>query len=75
MIKAIERSIDPQGRIMLPKEWRKFGNKVLLIQKDQELRIIPAKYKKLSDIPEKIVDITSNLNDWHSLKNELLKSK
>ena len=33
------------------------------------------KYKKLSDIPTKIVDIKSDLSDWHSLKNELLKLK
>ena len=75
MLKTIERNIDPQGRIMLPKDWKRFGKRVVIIETDEELRILSRKYKKLSDIPEQVVDIKSDLADWHSVKNELLKLK
>lgn len=74
MMQVIERKIDPQGRISLPKSW-KHGNKVVLVQKDDEIMILPSKYKRLLDIPEKTIDVKSDLNDWHSLKNELLRIK
>jgi len=35
----------------------------------------PPKYKKLSDIPNKKVDIKSSLTDWDNFKTELLKIK
>lgn len=38
-------------------------------------RSMPIKYKQLLDIPQKIADIKSDLNDWHAVKNELLKIK
>mgnify|MGYP001606059364 CR=1 FL=1 len=47
-------------------------NKIIIIKNEKELKSLSIKYKKLSDIPEKIVDIKSDLADWHSVKNELL---
>lgn len=72
MLRIIEKVLDPQGRILLPKEWReKYGKKVLLFEVGEELRLVPKKRKKLSDLAEIEVNIKSSLSDWHSVEKEL----
>ncbi len=44
-------------------------------QKDKDKKELTIKYKKLRDIPELVVDIKSDLADWHAVKSELLKVK
>ena len=59
---------------LLPKEWRdKYGEKVVLFEVGDELRLIPKKHKKLSDLAEVEVDLKSSLSDWHAVKKELRK--
>ena len=72
MNRLIEKTLDPQGRILLPKEWRKkYGNKVLVYEVGNELLVVPKKNKKLGDLSEIEVNIKSNLVDWHSVRKEL----
>ncbi len=68
----IEKTLDPQGRILLPKKWReRYGKNVLIFEVGNELLIIPKKNKKLSDLEEIDINIKSNLADWHAVRKEL----
>ncbi len=73
-----ERSVDAQGRVSLPSEWRRqhldHNGKVTLIQNGEEIIIKPIKATKISDIFDTIpVDLKSDLSDWKQVKRELLK--
>ena len=68
----IEKTLDPQGRILLPKKWReKYGKKVFLFEVGDELLLVPKKNKKLSDLREIEIDMKSSLTDWHAVRKEL----
>ena len=72
MKSLIEKTLDPQGRILLPKKWRvKYGKKVLMFESGDELILAPKKNKRLSDLQEIEVNIKSNLADWHAVRKEL----
>ena len=72
MNRLIEKDLDQQGRILLPKKWReKHGKKLLIFEVGDELLLVPKKNKKLSDLAEIEVDIKSNLANWHDVKKEL----
>ena len=72
MLRIIEKTVDPQGRVLLPKEWRqKYGKKLLLFEVGEELHLMPKKHKKLSDLIEIDVDIKNSLSDWHNVEKEL----
>ena len=72
MESLIEKTLDPQGRILLPKKWRaKYGKKVLIFEAGDELILAPKKNKRLSDLQEIGVNIKSNLADWHAVRKEL----
>ncbi len=72
-----ERRIDPQGRVMLPKDWReeilgKTRNIVILEHPDY-LKLIPKKKSNITGFIEKFeVDLKSDLKNWHDVKRELL---
>ena len=73
-----ERSVDAQGRVSLPSEWRRqhldHDGRVILIQNGEEIIIKPIKAQKISDIFDTIpVDLESDLGDWKRVKRELLK--
>jgi len=72
-MKIIERNIDPEGRILLPREWRsEHGRKITLIQIENYIRIIPMKKRKLSDLFDKVkVDLKAKLTDWDAVEKEL----
>ena len=73
-----ERSVDAQGRVSLPSEWRRrhldHGGKVTVIQNGEEIIIKPIKPLKISDVFDAVpVDLESDLGDWKRVKRELLK--
>lgn len=70
------KEIDAQGRIVIPKDWRKGKlktKKVLMkLKNDGVIEIVPYNsldLTKFFDIAE--VDVSSPLSDWHALKAEL----
>ena len=73
-----ERSVDAQGRVSLPSEWRRRhldnDGKVTLIQNGEEIIIKPIKATKISEVFDTVpVDLESDLGDWKRVKRELLK--
>ena len=72
MNNIVEKTLDPQGRILLPKKWReKYGRKILVFEIGNELLIMPKGNKKLGDLQEIEVDLKSSLSDWSAVKKEL----
>ncbi len=76
MLKIREKNIDMFGRLSLPKKWRlKHGSKVMIIESEDSIKIIPRK-SKLSDFFDSIkVDLKADLSDWHAVKKELMHKK
>ncbi|MBI2076136.1 MAG: AbrB/MazE/SpoVT family DNA-binding domain-containing protein [Candidatus Aenigmarchaeota archaeon] len=76
-MKVLEKQLDPEGRLLLPKEWReKHGKKVLIVETDEYLKIVPKKARKLTDFFDSVeVDIKSDLTDWHAVKKELYSKR
>jgi len=73
-----ERSVDAQGRVSLPSEWRRRhldpDGRVTVIQNGEEIIIKPIKPLKISDVFDAVpVDLESDLGDWKRVKRELLK--
>ena len=73
-----ERSVDAQGRVSLPSEWRRRhldpDGRVIIIQNGEEIIIKPVKPLKISDVFDAVpVDLESDLGDWKRVKRELLK--
>jgi AbrB family looped-hinge helix DNA binding protein len=78
MMQVEERSVDSQGRVSLPSEWRKRhldpDGKVYVIQNGEEIIIKPVRAMKISEIFDAVpVDVESDLGDWDRVKRELLK--
>ena len=76
-MKVLEKKLDPEGRLLLPKEWReKHGKKVLIVETDEYLKIVPKKARKLTEFFDSVeVDIKSDLTDWHAVKKELYSKR
>ena len=73
-----ERSVDAQGRVSLPSEWRRRhldqDGRVTIIQNGEEIIIKPIKATKISEVFDTVpVDLKSDLGDWKQVKRELLK--
>ena len=73
-----ERSVDAQGRVSLPSEWRRRhldpDGRVTVIQNGEEIIIKPIKPLKISEVFDAVpVDLESDLGDWERVKRELLK--
>jgi bifunctional DNA-binding transcriptional regulator/antitoxin component of YhaV-PrlF toxin-antitoxin module len=69
------KGIDEQGRIILPKNWRKKYLKtreVIVSTKGDIIEIKPFTSIDLSEYFDKIeVDLKSDLSDWHEVRREL----
>ncbi|AAL80937.1 AbrB family transcriptional regulator [Pyrococcus furiosus DSM 3638] len=64
------KRIDSQGRIVLPKEWRKrWGNEVILIEFEDRIEILPKRKPKLSEFFD-IIEVEEVEED---VEKELLK--
>ena len=72
MFVAETKKLDDQGRVILPREWRKGIEEVKIINMGDHLRIRPKSKKSLLDFEPVVVDIKAPLDDWHAVKNELL---
>lgn len=72
-MELIERTIDPEGRVLLPKRWREeHGRHILVIETPEYVRIVPMKKRKLSDLFDKAeVELEAKLTDWKAVKREL----
>ena len=73
-----ERSVDSQGRVSLPSEWRRRHldpeGRVTVIQNGEEIIIKPVRTLKISEVFDVVsVDVESDLDDWERVKRELLK--
>lgn len=69
MIMEVKR-VDSQGRIVLPKEWRKrWGNEVVLIEFEDRIEILPRRKPKLSEFFD-IIEVNEIGED---VEKELLK--
>lgn len=70
------KEIDGQGRVVIPKEWRKGklkSKKILMKLKDNSsIEITPYNSLDLTKYFDSAeVDVKSSLTDWHSLRKEL----
>ena len=52
----------------------KHGASVIILEIDDELRVVPKKREKLSELKEIEVDVKSNFQDWHLVKKEIGKT-
>ena len=73
----IVKNVDKQGRLVLPKEWRKkyAGKGVVVLRVEGERIIIePFKLPDLTEFFDSVeVDLKSDLSNWKSVKGELLE--
>ena len=73
------KDVDEQGRIIIPKEWRRKllkGTKVVMRLKDTSIEITPYRQEDLTKFFDVApVDVKSNLEDWHALREELRSAK
>ena len=73
------KDVDEQGRIIIPKEWRRKllkGKKVVMRLKDSSIEITPYPQEDLTKyFDAALVDVKSNLEDWHALRRELRSVK
>ncbi len=69
------KSVDEQGRIIIPKRWRSRllkGDKVVMILKDDSIEITPLRQGDLTRFFDSAVaDVKSDLEDWHAVRREL----
>jgi AbrB family looped-hinge helix DNA binding protein len=74
------KEIDEQGRIVIPKHWRrgKLKNKKVVLRRknDESIEILPYDKFDLTKYFDSIeVDVKSPLSDWHALKKELSRKR
>ncbi len=70
----ISKKVDKQGRLVLPKEWRKkyAGRRVTIKIEDDLMIIKPHKPVDITKFFDRIeVDIKSDLSDWKAVRREL----
>ena len=70
------KEVDKQGRLVLPKEWRKKAgfNKVTIKIEDDKLVIQPYKPADITKFFDSIkVDVKSDLKDWKSVRRDILE--
>ena len=69
------KTVDTQGRIMLPKMWRDRylkGKKAVILQKGELIEIKPFEEIDLTKYFDSIeVDLKADLGDWHKVREEL----
>ncbi len=74
------KKVDPQGRIVLPLDWREYAlketNEVIIIKENEYLKIIPKKKGNMSEFFDSLEfgeDIIEKLEDWTEAKAALIK--
>ena len=74
---VVEKTVDPQGRVMLPSKWREEelsrSNKVLVIIEKDSLRIYPMNKIKFSDFYSKAIP-TEEINKFKDYKGAVAKA-
>lgn len=70
------KEIDEQGRVVIPKDWRKGklkSKKILMtLRDDSSIEITPYNTLDLTKyFDSAVVDVKSSLTDWHSIRKEL----
>lgn len=69
------KTVDNQGRIMLPKNWRDRylkDKKAVITQKGDVIEIRPFEDIDLTKYFDSIeIDLKSDLSDWHNVREEL----
>ncbi|MGB9914710.1 MAG: AbrB/MazE/SpoVT family DNA-binding domain-containing protein [Candidatus Bathyarchaeales archaeon] len=69
------KSVDDQGRILLPKTWRDRylkGKKAIIISRGEVIEVRPFTKPDLAQYFDKVeVDLKSDLADWHKVRKEL----
>ena len=69
------KSVDNQGRILLPKDWRNRylkGKKAIVVYKGDLVEIRPFTKSDLTKFFDKVeVDVKADLSDWHKVRKEL----
>jgi AbrB family looped-hinge helix DNA binding protein len=69
------KTVDPQGRIVLPKDWRERflkDKKAVISQKGDLIEIRPFEEIDLTKYFDSIeVDLKADLSDWHKVREEL----
>jgi bifunctional DNA-binding transcriptional regulator/antitoxin component of YhaV-PrlF toxin-antitoxin module len=69
------KTVDSQGRILPPKNWRNRylkGKKAIIITKEDVVEIRPFEKSDLTKYFGKVeVDLKSDISDWHKVKKEL----
>jgi bifunctional DNA-binding transcriptional regulator/antitoxin component of YhaV-PrlF toxin-antitoxin module len=69
------KSVDNQGRILLPKEWRNRylkGKKAIVVSKGDLVEIRPFTRSDLTKYFDRVeVDLKADLSEWHKVRREL----
>jgi bifunctional DNA-binding transcriptional regulator/antitoxin component of YhaV-PrlF toxin-antitoxin module len=69
------KSVDDQGRILLPKNWRSRylrGKKAIVVSKGEVVEVRPFTKPDLTKYFDSVeVDLKSDLSDWHKVRKEL----
>jgi bifunctional DNA-binding transcriptional regulator/antitoxin component of YhaV-PrlF toxin-antitoxin module len=69
------KSVDNQGRIVLPKGWRDRylqGKKAIVMFKEDKVEIIPFTKLDLTKYFDTVeAELNSDLSDWHKVRKEL----
>jgi bifunctional DNA-binding transcriptional regulator/antitoxin component of YhaV-PrlF toxin-antitoxin module len=69
------KTVDNQGRIILPKNWRDRylkGKKAIVYFKGDLIEIRPFTKADLTEYFDKVdVDLKADLSDWHKVRKEL----
>ncbi len=72
------RTVDNQGRIILPKDWRDRylkGKKAIVFFKGDLIEIRPFTEADLITFFDKVdVDLQADLSDWHKVRKELRRT-
>jgi len=72
------KTVDNQGRILLPKNWRNRylkGKKAIIVSKGELVEIRPFTKFDLSKYFDRVeVDLKSDLSDWHKVRKELQRT-
>lgn len=72
-MQIVEKEIDKQGRIVLPKDWiSSYPKKVILIKAENEMRIVPKVKSNLTKFFDRFpLHLKSDLAHWHDVRREL----
>jgi len=69
------KTVDDQGRILLPKSWRDRylkGKKAIVVSKGDVVEVRPFTKPDLAKFFDRVeVDLEADLSDWHGVRKEL----